>query len=156
MEQSPRRCAHTKVGPRRVGVLTKPCKRPRPAARRPQTGLSRFSFSFSRKRNPQCSRFVRLCSRRFWYIINWYNSVLEKGKEPLCSINRYLPTWCAPWCCSPPFPSTNAPMPGPAINWVIPPPKIWGASPSIPCRTSILSARCSCSLPGSAGPSPSR
>lgn len=31
-----------------------------------------------------------------------------------------------------------------------------GASPSIPCRTSISSARCSCSLPGSAGPSPSR
>ena len=30
-----------KSNPRRVGVLTKPCKRPRPAARRPQTGSER-------------------------------------------------------------------------------------------------------------------
>ena len=29
---------HRKVAPRRVGMLTKPCKRPRPAARRLQTG----------------------------------------------------------------------------------------------------------------------
>ena len=72
--------AGAKGGPRRVGVLTKPCKRPRPAARRPPAWPKNLLSAFLGGKAASCR--ARMARKKRFRLVNPPVLRYDKGSTP--------------------------------------------------------------------------